>query len=271
MLDYSEHTSYTRYSSLQNKVVFITGGATGIGAALVEAFVAQASQVAFVDIDKEAANTLIEILTAKNAAAKSLQEKEIKVPLFIECDVSNTQQIKHAIAEVQKALGDIDILINNAANDQRYSTVEIDEQEWMSSLSINLHPAFFTAQAVLPMMQKNGAGVILNISSINVKFAPENLVSYITAKAGLIGMTKALAKDFGVHSIRVNAILPGWVATPKQLEKWLTPEEEKKLVNRMCIKKRLAAHDVAALALFLAADDAAMITAQEFVVDGGRM
>lgn len=261
MLDYSKHTGYTQYSSLANKVVFVTGGATGIGAALVEAFAAQQSKVAFVDIDADAAAVLCD----------EMEKKGFSRPLFIECDVSNTVMMQAAINRVQQDKGNIHVLINNAANDQRYATETIAENEWMQSLSINLHPAFFAAQAVMPMMVAAGAGVILNISSINVKFAPENLVSYITAKAGLIGMTKALAKEMGEHNIRVNALLPGWVATPKQLEKWLTTQEEKKLVDRMCIKKRLAAHDVAKLALFLASDDALMITAQEFVVDGGRM
>jgi D-xylose 1-dehydrogenase len=261
MLDYSKHTGYTQYSSLQNKVVFITGGATGIGAALVEAFASQKSRVAFVDINADAAAVLCD----------ELEQKGFSRPLSIECDVSDTVKMQDAIARIQKETGEIEVLINNAANDQRYSTATIAEQEWMQSLSINLHPAFFTAQAVMPMMIAAGGGVILNISSINVRFAPENLVSYITAKAGLIGMTKALAKEMGEHNIRVNALLPGWVATPKQLEKWLTIQEEKTLVDRMCIKKRLAAHDVAKLALFLASDDALMITAQEFVVDGGRM
>jgi D-xylose 1-dehydrogenase len=261
MLNYSKHSDYTKYSSLENKVVFITGGATGIGAALVEAFVAQKSRVAFVDIDQSAAMILCD----------DLQAKGFNRPTFLVCDVSNTEELKSVISQVSQQLGNVNILINNAANDQRYATAKISQQEWLDSLSINLHPSFFTAQSVLPMMIEQSEGVILNISSINVKFAPTDLTSYITAKAGLIGMTKALAKDFGEHNIRVNAILPGWVATPKQLEKWLTPEEEKKLVDRMCIKKRLAAHDVAKLALFLASDDAVMITAQEFVVDGGRM
>ncbi len=261
MLDYSKHTGYTQYSSLANKVVFVTGGATGIGAALVEAFAAQQSKVAFVDIDAAAAAVLCD----------EMEKKGFSRPLFIECDVSNTIMMQAAISKVQQQQGNIHVLINNAANDQRYTTETIAEDEWMQSLSINMHPAFFAAQAVMPMMVAAGAGVILNISSINVRFASDNLVSYITAKAGLIGMTKALAKEMGEHNIRVNVLLPGWVATPKQLEKWLTAQEEKKLVDRMCIKKRLAAHDVAKLALFLASDDALMITAQEFVVDGGRM
>lgn len=256
---YTEHLEYTRYPSLENKKVFITGGATGIGAALVEAFATQKASVVFVDIDSLASQQL----------CQSLQAKELSV-VFEHCDVSNIEKLQHTIAAFEKKLGAFDVLINNAANDQRYLSQEISEAEWLQSLSINLHPAFFAAQAVIPRMQQQGSGVILNISSVNVKFPTTNLASYVAAKAGLIGMTKAMAQETGQYNIRVNSILPGWVATPKQLEKWLTPEEEKKLMERMCIKKRLAAHDVAKLALFLASDDAAMITAQEFVIDGGR-
>lgn len=261
MLEYSTHKTYTLYTSLENKRVFITGGATGIGAALVEAFATQKAKVVFVDINYVAAETLVNELAAKGL---------IK-PDFSFCDVSDTASLKKIMEKFQQEFGTFDVLINNAANDQRYATEDMSEEEWIASLSINLHPAFFAAQYVLPGMKKQGSGVILNISSVNVKFSPVDLVSYITAKAGMNGMTKALAKENGQYNIRVNSILPGWVATPKQLEKWLTPEEENKLKDRMCIKKRLAAHDIAKLALFLASDDAAMITAQDFVIDGGRM
>lgn len=261
MLEYSAHQGYTTYSSLENKRILITGGATGIGAALVEAFVAQGARVAFVDINQAAAEAL----------ANGLVAKGLSKPEFSFCDVSDTASLKKTIAIFQETLGAFDVLINNVANDQRYITEDMSEAEWLESVSINLHPAFFAAQSVIPGMKQQGSGVIINISSVNVKFAPAQLVSYITAKAGMNGMTKALAQEVGQYNIRVNSILPGWVATQKQLEKWLTEEEEKKLKDRMCIKKRLAAHDIAKLALFLASDDAAMITAQEFVVDGGRM
>lgn len=260
MYSYSTHQGYTRYASLASRKVFITGGASGIGASLVEAFAVQDAAVAFVDIDQQAAGTLCDEIAAKG----------LRRPWFMVCDVSDITALRSSIAAAQQALGDITILINNAADDQRYDVRTLTEQQWLDGLAVNLHPAFFAAQAVQPMMIAQGGGAILNISSINTQFGPPNLASYITAKAGMLGITKALATDFGGDNIRVNSILPGWVATPKQLEKWLTPEQEHEWMKRVCLKKRLGAHDVAKMALFLASDDAAMITSQQFVVDGGR-
>lgn len=261
MYSYSAHTGYTRYASLQGRSVFITGGSTGIGAALVEAFAAQGARVAFVDIDAEGATELCDAIERQGYAR----------PWFEICDVSDIKALQQSIADACIVNGNINVLINNAANDQRYDTRAMTEERWHRSLAINLHPAFFAAQAVQPMMVLQGGGSIINISSINVQFGPPNLASYITAKAGILGISKALATDYGQDNIRVNSILPGWVATPKQLEKWLSPEEEEELMKRVCLKKRLGAHDVANLALFLAADDSAMITSQEFIVDGGRI
>lgn len=261
MYPYSNHTTYTRYASLAAASVFITGGSTGIGAALVEAFAAQGAKVAFIDLDDVAAEELCDALEAKGLTR----------PWYRHCDVSDIGSLKERIQQAAEAQGKIGVLINNAANDQRYDTRSITEALWYQGLATNLHPAFFAAQAVQPMMASLGGGAIINISSINTQWAPPNLASYITAKAGILGISKALATDFGGDNIRVNAILPGWVATPKQLEKWLSAADEIELMKRVCIKKRLGAHDVAKMALFLAADDAAMITGQEFVVDGGRI
>lgn len=261
MQSHSSPHEYTRYASLDGRVVVITGGSTGIGAALVEAFAVQGAKVAFVDIDIPGGEALCEELVARG----------LNRPLFIPCDISDISALKQSIQKVAADLGDISVLVNNAANDQRYDTRTITEEDWYRGLAVNLHPAFFAAQAVQPMMAKLGGGSIINISSINVQFGPPNLASYITAKAGILGISKALATDYGLDNIRVNSILPGWVATAKQLEKWLTPEEEAELMKRVCLKKRLGVHDVASLALFLAADDSSMITSQEFIVDGGRI
>jgi len=261
MYSYSIHEGYTRYSSLENRTVFITGGATGIGASLVEAFICQNAQVAFVDLDADAAEQL----------CAELQSKGLRRPWFQVCDVSNIEALRTSIYAAQKKIGDIRVLVNNAANDQRYDTHSLTEEKWHQSLAVNLHPVFFSAQTVQPMMKAQGGGSIINISSINTHFASPNLASYIAAKAGILGISKALATDFGVDNIRVNSILPGWVATPKQLEKWLSSEQEAELMKRVCLQKRLGAHDIAKLALFLASDDSAMITSQEFIVDGGRI
>ena len=217
--------------------------------------------MAFVDIDEPGAIELCDELVAKGYAR----------PWFALCDVSDIAALQRSISAAQQALGDITVLVNNAANDQRFDTRSISEADWYKGLAINLHPAFFAAQAVQPMMAAQGGGSIINISSINVQFSPPRLASYITAKAGILGISKALATDYGVDNIRVNSILPGWVVTPKQLEKWLSAEEEAELMKRVCLKRRLSVHDVANLTLFLAADDSAMITSQEFVVDGGRI
>ena len=261
MYSYSSHDSYTRYASLENRPVFITGGATGIGASLVEAFLVQGALVAFVDVDQEAAEQLCAYLLTKG----------LPRPLFQLCDVSDIESLLTCIYNAQKQLGDIRVLINNAANDQRYVTQSLTEAQWHQGLAVNLHPVFFSAQTIQPMMKAQGGGSIVNISSINTHFAPPNLASYIAAKAGILGISKALATDFGADNIRVNSILPGWVATPKQLEKWLSSEQEEELMKRVCLRKRLGAHDVAKLALFLASDDSAMITSQEMIVDGGRI
>lgn len=261
MHNYPSHQVYARYPSLTGRTVFITGGSTGIGAALVEAFASQSAKVAFVDID----------VASGEALCNELANKGLERPWFAYCDVSDIAALKQSILNAAATLGEISTLVNNAANDQRYDTRNITEEDWYRGLAVNLHPAFFASQTVQPMMAKIGGGSIINISSINVQFGPPNLASYITAKAGILGISKALATDYGVDNIRVNSILPGWVATPKQLEKWLTPEEEAELMKRVCLKKRLGVHDVSNLALFLAADDSAMITSQEFVVDGGRI
>lgn len=261
MYDYSPHKGFTRYTSLLGRVVFITGGSTGIGASLVEAFTEQDARVAFVDVDSHAANELCDRLVAQGKAR----------PWFKVCDVSKIDDLKLAIAEAAGDLGSVSVLVNNAANDMRYDTLAMTEAQWHESLDINLHPVFFAAQAVQPMMAALGGGSIINISSLNTQISAPNLVSYIAAKAGILGISRALATDFGGMGIRVNSILPGWVATPKQLEKWLTPEQEMELMKRVRLKKRLGAHDISKLALFLASDDSAMITAQELVVDGGRL
>lgn len=261
MHNYSTHEGFTKYASLAGRVVFITGGSTGIGASLVEAFAEQDAKVAFVDVDEQGAQELCDTLVAQGK----------KRPWFKRCDVSNIASLQSVIAEAAQALGPISVLVNNAANDMRYDTRTMTEAQWHQSLGINLHPAFFAAQAVQPMMKALGGGSIINISSINTQFGPPDLASYIAAKSGILGISKALATDFGADYIRVNSILPGWVATPKQLEKWLTPDHEVELMKRVCLKKRLGAHDVSKLALFLASDDSAMITSQELVVDGGRI
>ena len=244
-----------RYPSLQGQGVFITGGATGIGAALVRAFNEQGARVTFADINVEAGSALVTELGG--------------APQFAHFDLTDTLALQRAItdADNRSSLG---VLINNAANDMRHSPDETSPEQWRECMAINLDAAFFAAQACAPLMAGHGGGSIINFSSINALLGPSNMPGYVTAKAGLIGMTKALAKDYGERLVRVNAILPGWVVTERQLQTWLTPEEESSWMEQVALPKRLLPENVARLALFLAASDSGMITGQSFTIDGGR-
>ena len=246
----------TIYQGLQNKVVFITGGASGIGAAMVKAFVAQEAKVAFIDIDSDAAKKLSDEL-AGNCWYRIL-------------DVTNPVELQQSISDVSIELGGLDVLVNNVANDRRHSPENITVSDWHKCMQVNLDPAFFASQAAYNIMKRQSSGSIINFSSINALTGLKNMSGYITAKAGLIGMTKALAHDFGRDNIRVNAILPGWVATDKQLDNWLTVEEESKWMESMALKKRIEPKDVAKLALFLGSDDSAIISGQCIAADGGK-
>ena len=249
----------TQYGSLHNKVVFITGGASGIGAAMVRAFVAQSCKVAFIDIDEDKAEL---ILTSLSEHSKDVWFKSV--------DVTQPESLQDAICSAYNHFGRLDVMVNNVANDNRHQVENISAYDWHKCMNVNLDPAFFASQAAFSKMKKQGSGSIINFSSITALIGQAQMTGYVTAKAGLMGMTKALAKDFGQHNIRVNAILPGWVATEKQLHTWLTKEEEDKWMQSMALKQRLLPEQVADLALFLAADDSAMITAQGIIIDGGR-
>lgn len=244
-----------RYPSLREQGVFITGGATGIGAALVRAFIKQGARVTFADLNEGAGSALVEELGG--------------APRFAHIDLTDTSALHQAITEADQASG-LTVLINNAANDTRHRPDEMSPAKWRECMAINLDAAFFAAQACAPIMAGHGGGSIINFSSINALLGPSNMPGYVAAKAGLIGMTKALAKDYGEHFVRVNAILPGWVVTERQLKMWLTPEEESRWMEQVALPKRLLPENVAQLALFLAASDADMITGQSFTIDGGR-
>ena len=250
----------TQYPSLAERCVFITGGATGIGAAMVEAFAMQSARVAFVDVDSASAQALCDKVEGQCG----------RRPWFQAVDVTDVPALQNAIQVAVSELGPLQALINNAANDNRHSPSEVTAQSWRDCMAINLDAAFFAAQAAADIMQKQGSGSIINFSSINALLGPANMPGYVTAKAGLVGMTKALARDYGDSEIRVNAILPGWVVTDRQLQTWLTPEAEADWMKQVALKQRLQPADVANLALFLAAEDSRMITGQSFTIDGGR-
>ena len=248
------------YPSLRDQCVFITGGATGIGAALVKAFAQQGAKVAFVDVDADSANNLIAVLEAESLTQLWFQE----------LDVTDSDALQKAIENADVAIGPLNILINNAANDMRQAPAEVTLQSWRDCMAINLDAAFFAAQAAARLMSERNGGSIINFSSINALLGPQNMPGYVTAKAGVVGLTKALARDYGADNVRVNAILPGWVATERQLQSWLTPDEEENWMQQVALQTRLLPEDVANLALFLAATDSNMITGQSFIIDAGR-
>ena len=248
------------YPSLAERCVFITGGATGIGAALVEAFTRQSARVAFDDVDEQAAHDLVNGLSGEGFSP----------PWFRSVDVTRVEDLQQAIGDAADELGALDTLVNNAANDQRHSPEDVTPESWRQCMAINLDAAFFASQAAAAVMVPNKRGSIINFGSINALLGPSNMPGYVAAKAGIMGLTKSLAKDYGEHNLRVNAILPGWVATERQLKTWLTPEEEHEWMQQVALQSRLMPQDVANLALFLAADDSNMISGQNFVIDGGR-
>lgn len=250
----------TNYSNLHDQSVFITGGASGIGAEMVKAFLKQGSKVSFIDVNK----------TAGDSFCQELEQTYPDQYWFACVDVRDIEALKKAIKTAGEHFSGIDILINNVANDMRHQPQDISLEDWQQCMQINLNPAFFAAQAAAQWMKKKNHGAIINLSSINAILGPKNMVGYTTAKAGLIGMTKSLAKDYGPFNIRVNAILPGWIATEKQLASYLNEYEEQRWMDSMAIPKRIAPIEVAKLALFLASQDSAMITGQSINIDGGR-
>lgn len=247
--------AYATYPSLKDKVVFITGGASGIGATFVESFHAQGAKVAFVDL---------------KAADGEALAKNIGGGWFRPCDVTDAAALQGAIRQAGQALGPITVLINNVANDTRQTTSDMSLDDWRQDLAVNLDPVFIASTAVYPMMKQAGGGVIVNISSINALLGPARLAGYVAAKGAINALSKTLARDWGKDGIRVNALSPGWVVTPRQLELWLTPEAEAEWMKLVALKERIEPEDIARTALFLASDDSRMITGQNIVVDGGR-
>lgn len=241
------------YPSLAGKRVLVTGGASGIGAGMVEAFATQNCRVAFIDIDDAAG----EAIAGRFAPGG-----------FHRCDLRDVAALTETIGRISAAFGGIDILINNAANDDRHHYGDVTPAYWDERMATNLRHLFFAAQAVIPAMKASGGGVIVNFGSISWHLGLPDLVLYQTAKAAIEGMTRSLARDLGRDGIRVTTIVPGNVQTPRQ-EQWYTPEGESEIVAAQCLPGRIQPADVAALALFLASDDARMCTGHEYFVDAG--
>ncbi len=250
---------YALYPSLREKVVFITGGATGIGAEFVTQFTRQGARAAFVDINAHAAAELVSAIEAGGGTA----------PWHRVCDVTDTRQLQDVIGDCAGALGPVDVLVNNAANDQRRSVEDVTQQFWDDKIHLNLRHFFFAAQAVAPGMRARGGGSIINLGSITWHAGFANVSVYATAKAGIEGLTRSLARDLGPYGIRVNCLIPGWTMTERQLRDWVTPEGEKELERAQCLPGRVMPADIARMALWLGADDSRMCTSQNWVVDGG--
>ena len=242
------------FNSLRGRGVIVTGGASGIGADIVRAFAGQGCAVGFVDRD-EAAGT---------ALAKSVGNVH-----FIRCDVTDVPALKAAMADLVQRVGGADVLVNNVANDQRHTIDSVSPEYFDERIAINLRPHFFATQSVLASMRARGGGSIINMGSGSWKIKGAGFPVYATCKSAMLGMTRCLARDLGGDSIRVNCIVPGWVMTERQVTLWLDEAGERAMNENHCIPGRIVGADIAHMALFLAADTARMITAQEFVVDAG--
>ena len=248
-----------KYGSLQGKRVFITGGGSGIGESLVVEFAAQGALVAFVDIAVEASEAL----------CRRLAEAGLTAPIFRHCDITDIPSLQAVMAELADKLGDFDILVNNAANDQRHQAQDVTLEYWNERIAINQRPMFFTCQAVFEGMKRKGGGSIINVSSISWHMKSGGYPVYATTKAAVVGLTRGLARDFGAHNIRVNTVTPGWVMTQRQIDLWVDDAAEVEIKKSQCLPSKLMPQDIAAMVLFLASDDGAMCSSQEFIVDAG--
>lgn len=246
------------YPSLAGKHVVITGGGSGIGAAMVESFVRQNAKVSFLDIAE-----------ADGRSLESQFSDAVPPPTFYHCDLTDIDEVHAVFAAIEASAGPVNILINNAANDDRHDIGSVTPSYWDSRIAVNLRHQFFCAQAVLAGMRSLGEGVILNVGSVSWHLALANLSIYLTAKAGIEGLTRGLARDLGGENIRVNCIVPGAVNTPRQRKLWQSGESEVKLVAAQCLQQRIEPGHVAAMALFLASDDAARCSGREYFVDAG--
>lgn len=249
----------TQYASLRGAVVLITGGASGIGAAMVEHFALQGAQVAFLDVAEESASNLV----------KDLNSRCSRPLLFLHCDLTDITALRAAVAKAEAQLGPVRVLVNNAASDDRHKFDEVTPEYWDERMEVNLRHQFFATQAVAPGMTKAGGGSIINMSSIAWMIPSTGLPAYVTAKAGIVGLTRTLARELGAANIRVNCVSPGAIMTERQRRLWMTPDYVAEIMHRQALKRELVPKDVAKLVLFLGADDSSAISGQNFVIDGG--
>lgn len=251
-------SSLARYPSLQGKSVFITGGGTGIGAAMVSAFAEQGARVAFVDVAAEPSQALAEQLRAQGGTV-----------WWQACDVRDVAALQGAVAAAQAELGDFSVLVNNVARDDRHTLESVTPEYWDERMAVNQRPAFFAIQAVVPGMRRLGGGSVINLGSTGWQTKGSGYPCYAVAKSSVNGLTRGLADSLGADRIRVNTVSPGWVMTERQISMWLDAAGEAEIQRNQCLPDKLKPSDVARMVLFLASDDGAMCTAQEFKVDAG--
>ena len=247
------------YSDLKNKRVFITGGGSGIGASIVEHFCEQDSEVYFVDINVKESKKLI----------TKINKKKFKTPTFTECNLLDIKKLQKIIKKIVLTKGTIHSLINNAANDERHTTQDVDEKYYENRMAINLKHYFFAAQEVVKGMKKIQSGSIVNLSSVSWVLGEGDKVIYETAKSAVIGLTRSFAQEYGKYNIRTNSVVPGSIATERQIKYWLTPKYKKQILEKQALKRQLKPEDVAKLVLFLSSDQSSGCTKQSFVVDAG--
>jgi NAD(P)-dependent dehydrogenase (short-subunit alcohol dehydrogenase family) len=247
------------YPSLRDCVVVVTGGASGIGEAIVEAFAMQNSRVAFLDIQDAAADRLIHKIEAAGFTP----------PVYFHCDLNDVAAIKASVENIHERFSTVDVLVNNAGNDSRHSVEEVTPESWDRVMAVNLKHQFFMSQAVIPFMKQAGGGSIINMSSISWAIPSIGLPVYVTAKAAIVGLTRTLAHELGVHNIRVNCVMPGAIQTERQERLWFTEAYKAEILARQALKRMIRPDEVARLVLFLAAEDSSGITNQSFVIDGG--
>ena len=248
-----------KYLDLKDKIVFISGGGSGIGASIVEHFCEQNSEVYFIDIDIKASNKLI----------SSIKKKKLKVPNFIECNILDIKKLQNIIKDIIAKKGPIHCLINSAANDDRHTTDQVDEKYWDNRMNINLKHYFFAAQSVVKGMKKIKSGSIVNLSSVSWMLGEGDKVVYETAKSAVVGLTRSFAQEFGKYNIRTNSVMPGSIATERQIKHWLTPKYKKKILDKQALKRQLKPEDVARLVLFLSSDQSSGCTNHYYMVDAG--
>ena len=247
------------YFDLRGKRALVSGGASGIGASIVEHLCEQGVEVYFFDINKNEAKKTI----------NKIKKKKFKTPSFVECNIKNIKKYKSSILNILKKQGPIDILINNASNDQRHSLEKITEKYWDDRMAINLKHYLFAIQAVKKSMIKNKGGSIINLGSVSWVRGAVMFPAYSTAKAGIHGLTRSLARDLGKYNIRINSIAPGSIATERQSKLWLNPKFKKEILKKQCLSRQLLPQDVSKMVLYLASDISSGCTKQNFTVDGG--